>query len=160
MKVYHSSACIVDHPDIYHSRNNLDFGRGFYVTTMKDQAVSYAQRFIRRGKSAFLNTYDFDEIALAGFGVLVFDAYDDHWLDFVMECRKGGTGGLWDVVMGGIANDRVFTTVDLFSAGEISRQEALGRLAYVKPNNQICLRTQGALEGLLIFCDAEEISYD
>lgn len=157
MKVYHSSTCIVDLPDVDHSRSNLDFGKGFYVTTMKSQAVSYAQRFLRRGKRAFLNTYDLDESAMRGFRVLSFDAYDDHWLDFVMECRRGGSGGSWDVVLGGIANDRVFATVDLFSAGEISRQEALGRLAYVKPDDQICLRTQDALANLLEFCSAEEV---
>ena len=32
MKVYHSSYMIVDKPDVLHSREALDFGKGFYVT--------------------------------------------------------------------------------------------------------------------------------
>ena len=38
MKVYHSSTITVDHPDTTHSRQYLDFGRGFYLTTLYDQA--------------------------------------------------------------------------------------------------------------------------
>lgn len=38
MIVYHGSNMIINHPDVYHSYRNLDFGRGFYVTTVKEQA--------------------------------------------------------------------------------------------------------------------------
>ena len=60
MKLYHSSNVCVEHPDIEHSRSYLDFGRGFYLTSLHEQAVRYAQRFKRRGQAAWLNTYDFD----------------------------------------------------------------------------------------------------
>ena len=55
MKVYHASRVIVEHPDTLHSRSYLDFGPGFYVTTLEQQAIDYGQRFIRRGKEAWLN---------------------------------------------------------------------------------------------------------
>lgn len=48
MKLYHSSNVVVEHPDILHSRKYLDFGRGFYLTSIYEQAVRYAQRFKRR----------------------------------------------------------------------------------------------------------------
>lgn len=38
MIVYHGSNQIVNHPDVRYSERNLDFGRGFYVTTVKEQA--------------------------------------------------------------------------------------------------------------------------
>lgn len=57
MKLYHSSNIIVEFPDTMHSRNYLDFGRGFYLTSLYDQAIRYAQRFKRRGQTARLNTY-------------------------------------------------------------------------------------------------------
>ncbi|MDO4291251.1 MAG: DUF3990 domain-containing protein [Eggerthellaceae bacterium] len=157
MRVYHSSTCEVSRPDTHHSRDYLDFGRGFYVTTLKDQATSYAKRFTRRGRKAFLNTYLLDELLLANFRVRRFDAYDEEWLDFVMTCRKGEDTSDWDVVVGGIANDRVFTTVDLYFSGEMSKRDALGRLAYEKPNDQLCIRTQEALDALLAFEGAEEV---
>ena len=63
MRLYHSSNMIVEHPDTQHSRRYLDFGRGFYLTTIHEQAVRYAQRFKRRGQSAWLNIYELsDEI--------------------------------------------------------------------------------------------------
>lgn len=34
MKLYHTSTIIVDKPDVYHSREHLDFGKGFYLTTL------------------------------------------------------------------------------------------------------------------------------
>ena len=52
MEVYHASTCIIEKPDTLHSRQFLDFGSGFYITTMYDQAEKYAARFVRRGKQA------------------------------------------------------------------------------------------------------------
>ena len=59
MIVYHSSAVVVDAPDIFHSRRYLDFGKGFYLTTIYEQAVRYAERFLRRGRTAWVNYYSF-----------------------------------------------------------------------------------------------------
>lgn len=50
MIVFHSSSCVVEHPDLTFSRDYLDFGKGFYVTTIEEQARKYAQRFLLRGK--------------------------------------------------------------------------------------------------------------
>ncbi len=48
MKLYHSSDVSVPDPDTEHSRDFLDFGKGFYLTSIHEQAVRYAQRFVRR----------------------------------------------------------------------------------------------------------------
>lgn len=61
MILFHTSKVIVKSPDIQHSRNHLDFGRGFYLTTLKSQAEKYGERFLRRGEEAFLNVYKLDE---------------------------------------------------------------------------------------------------
>lgn len=58
MKVYHASSMVVSSPDSIHSRPYLDFGPGFYVTTIERQVVDYGQRFIRRGRESWLNIYD------------------------------------------------------------------------------------------------------
>lgn len=63
MIVYHGSDGIVDHPDVEHSFRNLDFGRGFYVTTIREQAD------FTKGK-ATLNIYSMD--TPEGFKVLDF----------------------------------------------------------------------------------------
>lgn len=47
MIVYHGSTEIVKRPDVLHSYRNLDFGKGFYVTTVKEQAQRWALKEIR-----------------------------------------------------------------------------------------------------------------
>ena len=61
MRLYHASTSIIEKPDVLHSRDKLDFGKGFYLTTIRGQAVRYAERFTRRGKEAFINEYELDE---------------------------------------------------------------------------------------------------
>lgn len=156
MEVYHASTVVVEHPDTTHSRAFLDFGPGFYVTTMQVQAQKYGERFIRRGKDAILNTYELSE-DLAKWQVIEFKRYDEAWLDFVTECRKGRVVGDYDIVIGGIANDKVFRTVDLYFAGDIAKEECLRRLIYEEPNNQICIRSQQVLEECLTFKSSQRL---
>ena len=44
MIVYHGSTMIVREPDIEHSFRPLDFGKGFYVTSNREQAEKWARR--------------------------------------------------------------------------------------------------------------------
>lgn len=60
MIVYHGSYCIVDNPHISFSMDALDFGKGFYVTEIKEQAVNWVNKFKRRGKTGYLNIYKLD----------------------------------------------------------------------------------------------------
>lgn len=124
MRVYHSSSVRVEHPDVFHSRKFLDFGQGFYVTTLRDQAIKYAQRFLRRGKPAWLNEYELDD-SFVSYNLKEFFCYDEEWLDYVSACRVGNVADDYDIVRGGIANDKVFRTVDLYFAGDITKLEAL-----------------------------------
>ena len=110
MILYHGSFLEIAKPDLVHSRPNVDFGRGFYVTPLHEQA--------------------------------------EKW------CGKDSTN--YDLVVGGVANDKVFNTVELFFDGLIDKAEALKRLRYEKPNRQICFRTEKALS-LLHFEGSETL---
>ena len=156
MKLYHSSNVCVEHPDTEHSRSYLDFGRGFYLTSLHEQAIRYAQRFNRRGQAAWLNTYDFvcDEKL---WKIKHFDSYDKEWLDFVAQCREGIDSSDHDMIIGGIANDRVIITLDRYFSGEISQEEALGLLKFEKPNIQYCIRTNRMLQECLKYIGSEQI---
>lgn len=157
MKVYHASTLIIEKPDVLHSREKLDFGKGFYLTAIREQALRYAERFTRRGKEAFIYEYELDE-KTPGFNIKSFPSYDEEWLDYVAVCRKGGMPQpLYDGVSGGVANDKVFNTVDLYFAGVISKDEALGRLKYEKPNHQLCILNGQMLNRHLHFVKAEKV---
>ena len=156
MEVYHASSVIVDSPDVVHSRAFLDFGKGFYMTTIREQAEKYALRFLRRNKEAWLNIYELDEAYLA-YRVKTFTEYNEEWLDFVAQCRTGRDVENYDIIMGGIANDKVFRTVDLYFAGDISKEECLRRLIFEEPNNQICIRSQQVLNECLTFKSSQRL---
>ena len=132
MEVYHASSVIVDSPDVVHSRAFLDFGKGFYMTTIREQAEKYALRFLRRNKEAWLNIYELDEAYLA-YRVKTFTEYN------------------YDIIMDGIANDKVFRTIDLFFAGDITKETALKRLVFEKVNHQICISNQEVIDRCLTY---------
>lgn len=148
MEVYHSSFTTVESPDISHSREFLDFGKGFYLTTLYDQAVKYGQRFKRRKRPAWLSTYEL-EFNPDDWKILRFDSYNREWLKFVTDCRRGTDNSDYDLVIGGIANDEVIQTIERYFVGEISENDALGLLKYQKPNNQYCIRSQRMLDECL-----------
>lgn len=156
MIVYHTSDIEIRKPDIRFSREGLDFGKGFYVTKLRGQAEKYADRFKLRGKCAMLNIYELTVLPTE-MNYKLFPSYDEEWLDFIMTNRTGGTCQKYDVVEGGVADDRIFRTIDLYFSGDITKQEALGRLAFEKPNNQICLLSQNVIDTYLKFINSIKI---
>ena len=156
MILYHSSYVEVKEPDVAHSRLYLDFGKGFYLTSIYGQAVRYAERFLRRGKTAWLNTYELDD-NLDGWKILYLESYNKEWLDFVSDCRAGNDTSDYDMVVGGIANDRVILTLDRYFQGELTQEQALGLLKYERPNIQYCIRSEQLLKECLTFINSEQL---
>lgn len=156
MRLYHSSNISVENPDTVHSRDFLDFGKGFYLTSLHEQAIKYAQRFIRRQQDAWINTYEFI-FEPSKWKVLEFTAYDKDWLDFVSKCRAGEDDSDYDIVIGGIANDKVIQTLDRYFEGELSEDKTLGLLKYEKPNNQFCIRSQQMLDECLKHVESRQL---
>lgn len=156
MRLYHSSDVSVTTPDTVHSRDYLDFGKGFYLTSIHEQAVRYAQRFIRRQRNAWLNAYEF-EFNPSVWKILTFDSYDKEWLDFVANCRAGKDETNFDLVIGGIANDKVIQTLDRYFDGELSENDTLGLLKYEKPNVQYCIRSQRMLDECLKHIESRQL---
>lgn len=159
MILYHTSDQPIEHPEVSFSRNYLDFGKGIYMTPNKKQAEKYAKRFFKEGKSAFLNVFEFDVVE-SGFTHKVFEAYDGQWLDYVVDCRQNSQQELFDIVEGGIADDDVFNTLDLYMAGLILREEAIKRLRKKKPNWQICFCNQQVIDMHIQHVESIELTDD
>ena len=62
MKLYHGGYTVIEHPDCLAGRENLDFGKGFYTTLMREHAEQWAgQVAFNRGRlKPILNVYEFD----------------------------------------------------------------------------------------------------
>ena len=158
--VYHGGTEIVERPDCKRGRKNLDFGQGFYVTDIRRQAEDWAKLTAdRRRTTPILNRYRLNRDAIISEArCKIFKAYDKEWLEFIVSSRQGqSTGDAYDYVEGGVANDRVVDTINLYMAGLMDRGTALRRLSEHQPNNQICLLNQGITDKHLIFDGTEEI---
>ena len=60
--IYHGSFLEIARPDLVHSRPNVDFGRGFYVTPLYEQAVKWCGKFKHRGKNGVISRKRFNRL--------------------------------------------------------------------------------------------------
>jgi hypothetical protein len=161
IQLFHGSDVSVENPKVEAGRAKVDFGRGFYLSSLLNQAKSWAKVIAsrtRHGKPV-LNCYDFDEEMaknMSGARYKVFKSYDMDWLNYVIDCRRGGELQLqYDVVEGGVANDNVIDTVEDYENGIITAEQALGQLVYKNVNHQICIRSQKVVDACLKFTGSE-----
>lgn len=152
MILYHGSNVTVSDPKLIQQNRFLDFGFGFYTTTNKTQAIGFADKVFKRRKEGTktINIYVIDEtIAFAECSVLRFDAPKEAWLDFVSENRSGNyEGESYDFIFGPVANDDVYTTFTLYTAGAFTKEQTLEALKVKKLYNQLVLTSGKALSYL------------
>jgi hypothetical protein len=85
--LYHGSNQDFDAVDLSKSRDKRDFGRGFYTTTLREQAEDWAEALFDRHK-------------------------EKEWLLMVQKNRTlGGIQHRFDVVQGPVANDKTARTI-------------------------------------------------
>lgn len=151
MILYHGSNVTVEGPKLIKQNRYLDFGYGFYTTTNKAQAISFAEKVEKRRKEGTrtVNIYEIDEKrAFAECSVLNFEGPNEEWLDFVSKNRSGNYDGKeYDFIFGPVANDDVYTTFTLYSAGILTKEQTIDALKVKKLYNQ------------LVFASAKALSY-
>jgi hypothetical protein len=106
---------------------------------------------------AVVSVYEFDESLLdnADLNIRRFTGADEPWLYFVTDCRKSRPHD-YDLVQGPVANDKVFTTVNLFESGVLSAKAAILQLKAYKTYDQLSFHTARAI-GALRFVEAYEL---
>ena len=167
MKVYHGSVFVVEKPEIRPVTRPLDFGVGFYVTTLQKQAEHWAKSKSKKtNQTPIVNVYDLDLLGLKKkLTTKEFKRTSDSWLDFVLKHRKEtvylllpgkktllttkeGVHHSFDLVSGEVADDDVFDSIELYESGVITKDELRRRVKNKRKNDQICFCTQEALNYL------------
>lgn len=152
MILYHGSNVTVNEPKLIKQNRYLDFGFGFYTTTNKAQAIGFAEKVTRRRKEGTrtVSIYEIDsEKAFAECSVLNFEGPNEEWLDFVSQNRSGNYDGKeYDFIFGPVANDDVYTTFTLYSAGILTKEQTVEALKVKKLYNQLVLTSTKALSYL------------
>ena len=150
LTLFHGSNHDFECVNLEKSRDKRDFGRGFYMTTLKDQAVRWTQNmFIRYGGGRFV--YELVLDISPDLRIKRFEGLNREWLEMVKRNRlDGGTQHDYDVVCGPVANDDTMRTLALFVAGIYTEDMALQQLRFFKPNDQVSIHTECALPRLRI----------
>jgi hypothetical protein len=152
MKVYHGSYMPIEQIDLSKCEKRRDFGQGFYVTNILEQAEFWAKRKgIANKTKGFVTEFDFDEEAFEDndLKVLRFDEYSEAWLDFVVLNRqKGSKAHTYDIVEGPVADDDITQRIDVYLEGIISKTDFLEDLKFHRPTHQIALCTIESLQML------------
>jgi hypothetical protein len=156
MKIYHGSDVAVPKPIILPANRFLDFGEGFYTTSSLVQARRWAHHVCERNKkqsnsqtnNQIVSIYEFDiSRAKNELKIKHFASPTSKWLNFVTACRTGkGEKHGFDIVMGPVANDNVYATIQLYETGLLSEAETIIRLKVEKIFDQILFHTEKSLQ--------------
>ena len=159
IQLYHGSTVAVRKPSLRPGRSNADFGKGFYTTSNYEQAVRWAHIKQEREETtrAVVSVYEFDETLFDNpdLNIRKFTGADEPWLYFVTDCRQS-RGHNYDLVQGPVANDKVFTTVNLFESGVLSAEAAILQLKAYKTYDQLSFHTTRVIVALK-FVEATEV---
>lgn len=151
MKLYHGSNVEVRKPSLRYCRKKTDFGRGFYTTTQHEQAEHWTSIKLDRAKSGkkTVSVFEIDDVLLKNpeLKIREFNGPDEAWLNFVVDSRKGVTHN-YDLVYGPVANDKVFTVVNLYESGVLTASAAIAELKAYKTYNQLSFHTPRVIYAL------------
>ena len=157
MELYHGSNEHIEKPDLALCKPFKDFGKGFYLSAVREQALDLAKQRVRETHEGepTLNTFYFDESLMASgeLKVLKFDDYSEEWVKFVLSNRDmHGPQPFhdYDIVYGPIADDSVTFQLRRYQRGVIrSIPELIDELRYHKGITfQYFFGTQRALDKL------------
>ncbi len=156
MKLYHGTNMAFSQVDLAECRPNKDFGRGFYLTPVFDDAVHMARRTVRRyGGRPFVMSFEFDEASLAGVSVRRFDEPTEGWAMFVMANRRADATSpdhnldeRHGLVVGPIANDDLAMLFRQFERGLVTTEMLIHAMRFKRLTIQYSFHTEAALRSL------------
>ncbi len=162
MRLYHGSIMTVHKPTLSRGRAKTDFGKGFYTTTSREQAEKWAQIKKNReghdGKRAVVSVFEFDERLLhdTRYKTMHFDGATVEWLDFVVGNRKGENAHNYDIIMGPVANDKLYATISLYENGVLDASAAIEQLKTHQWFDQLSFHTPQVC-ALLTYIESVEV---
>lgn len=154
MKLYHGSNTIIESIDLSKCRPYKDFGKGFYLTDIQEQARRMAARTVRMFNGIPTVTtfeFDLDKAIAEGLKILTFDAPDSEWARFVMQNRDINIeqpSHDFDIVIGPVADDTISRLLRMFTENFITEEQLLKELTFSRVTSQYFFHTEAAIEML------------
>lgn len=139
ISLYHGSNMKIGTPDLAHSKPFKDFGRGFYLSADRKQAMDIAIQKVKQMQdgSSEVTEFLFDEKVMQSgeLKTLIFPDYSEEWAQFVLANRNKNVNHPvhgYDIVYGPIANDGVTFQLRRYEGGVISLPRLVEELKYSK----------------------------
>lgn len=152
MILYHGSNIKIESVELSKCKPFKDFGKGFYLTEIKEQAEQMAHRTASiYGGKPIVSVFDFDENALQLLNVKTFEEPCEKWALFVMANRSKENVHpihLYDIVIGPVADDTIATLFRNFDDGIIDLPMLVSGLRYKKISSQYFFHTAEAIKYL------------
>ena len=159
MLLYHGSNTDIKEINLAMCRPYKDFGRGFYLTVLKEQAEKMAMRVSRiYGGISVVNVYEIDDsfIEIVDLNIKNFgEETSEEWARFVRNNRSKkftdfsspecNFDNKYDIVIGPIADDDMALLFRQYENGVISFENMLSGMIYKKTTNQYSFHTQKAI---------------
>lgn len=162
--VYHGSFMEVRYPDLSKCQKGKDFGKGFYITTDRKQAISFAKNVARQNgySKGVLNIYKFSDFQ--NLNLFEFENANEDWLNCIIGYRFRNFKNLsypfknFEVIIGKIADDNTSFVINAYMNGvfgpvgsKMAQQDVIKHLMPEKLKNQICFKSEKSLKKLKFF---------
>jgi len=158
MILYHGSNIEIQQINLTMCRPYKDFGQGFYLTTIKQQAIKMAQRVSRiYGGIPIVTIYEYINDR-DGLNMKTFDKPTESWARFVLNNRNRNFENFndlecnhdnkYDIVIGPIANDDLALLFRQFSTGLISIEILKKEMEYKQLTDQYSFHSINAIQHL------------
>lgn len=159
MKLYHGSNIIIEHINLAMCRPNKDFGKGFYLTDIEEQAERMAIRVARiYGGSPVVNTFEIqdDFRKMSNLNIKDFGAETtEEWARFIMNNRNRGfldtknilcnKDNKYDIVIGPVADDNMALLFRQYEDEFIDFETMVKGMIYKKTSSQYSFHTEKSI---------------
>ena len=160
MKLYHGSNIVIDNINLAVCRPYKDFGKGFYLTDIEEQAEKMAIRVSRiYGGTPFVNVFEIQDdfrmipdIKIKDFGLHT----TEEWATFVMNNRKRSFENVkdtlcnqdnkYDIVVGPVADDNMALLFRQYENEIIDFDTLLKGMIYKKTSSQYSFHTEKSIK--------------
>lgn len=150
MKLYHGTNIDFSEIDLSKCKPNKDFGQGFYLTNIEQQAEKQAVRRCNFEGSGtpIVQTYEFNEGYLTdkNLNIKIFESMSEEWVLFILENRLRNRKHNYDIVVGPVADDGVVMQLHRYEQHFIDEKTLVKELTFSKVNSQYFFGSERAIK--------------
>ena len=147
--LYHGTGSYHEQIDLKFSLPLKDFGRGYYVTSHRQQAVNWAQHRGKKRGECWMFEYALSPVP-DDMKIKELLRYDTEWLDFITKCRICGEEAPFDIVYDRMADNKgnvLAQALQEYADGHASAQRTLDIVRFYQSHrDQYCFKTLAAVQ--------------